>query len=1111
MHFTRHWTKGVLLAGSLVLQPVLFAQEQKPAEKKEEKKDEKKKGLPLASERKIEFTTDEGTWISLDVSPDGKTIVFELLGDLYAMPSEGGEAKRLPVSDSSQKDGNTMAFDSQPRFSPDGKWIAFLSDREGVENVWICKSDGTEPKQLSKDTSGAFLSPTWTEDSLYVGVSHATPASGTAELWMYHIQGGSGIQVNKAAAIPQTPFNQRPNIYGAVASRDGKYWFYARSRGGHQYNRLDFPIWEIVRRDRVTGDEDVLTDAPGSAIRPALSPDGTKLIYGTRYEADTALRIRDLSTGEDRWLKYPIQRDDQESRGTRDTLPGYAFMPDGKEIVISYGGKINRLNITTGEDRPIPFTARVSQELGPLLEFPARVEEGPVRARLVQAPEQSPDGKQIAFSALTNLYTMEIPGGKPVLLPNVKDRGYQPAWSPDGQWIAYVTWTVDGGHIWKARADGHGAAQQLTKVAEYYREPVWTPDGTKIVALRTTRQARVERVDEWGGPPINSELFWIPANGGAATMILPARGARKPHFGPEKDRIYLHTSQGLISLRFDGTDRRNHVRVVGKSRGTEPAPAEEVRIGPDGTRALARVNGQLWYLHVPVVGGEAPQVNVDQPAVAVKKLTDVGVDNFDWADSGKTITWSLGSSFFRQPVNTITFEEPKKDEKKDDSADKKDSAKADAKPEKKPPLYQEIEVVVERPRHTPTGSIVLRGAKIITMKGDEIIPDGEIVVKDNRIVAIGPRGKVAVPADAKVWDVKGHTIMPGLVDIHAHWSEVRQGVLDTQAWTLLANLAYGVTAGRDPQTMSNDMFAYQDLVETGDILGPRSYNTGPGVFANTDFQSAEDASNVVEKYKKYYRTNTLKSYVVGTRKQRQWMIEACKKHQMMPTTEGALDLKLDLTHVIDGFSGNEHAFPIVPLYKDVAQLVAQSKITYTPTLLVAYGGPFAENYFYETTEVHDDAKLRHFMPHNIIDQDTQRRPWFRREQHVFGRLAESAGKILRVGGRVGMGGHGQLQGLQCHWEMWGLASGGLTPLEVIRIATYNGAQAIGFLQDFGSLEPGKMADLLILSKDPMVDIRNTNTIHWVMKNGELFEGDTLNEVWPVQKPLEPLWWWKDKP
>jgi Tol biopolymer transport system component len=1067
----------------------------------QDKKPDRKPSLPLKPERKIEFTVDEGTWLSLAVSPDGKSILFDMVGDLYTLPIQGGQAKRITSG---------LPFDSQPVFSPDGKMIAFTSDRDGADNLWIANADGSDPKQLSKDKQGDFISPAWTPDGEYVLVSRSPEGLGTHEIWMYNIHGGSGVQVTKSSPTPTTTPQQRLNFMGAIASPDGKYFYFARRTGGFSYN-VTLPLWQIVRRDRVTGDEDVITSAPGSAFRPVLSPDGKQLVYGTRFDTESGLRIRDLNTGADRWLKYPIQRDDQESRATRDVLPGYSFMPDGKELIVFYGGKINRVQVATGESSTIPFKADVSLDLGPQLKFESRVEEGPVHARLIQAPVQSPDGKRLALSSLTHLYGLAIPGGKAERLTTGDSREYQPAYSQDGQYVAYVTWSEQGGHIWKLRTGGQSQPQQLTTVPGYYQDPAWTPDGQRVVALRGSTRDREEGQNGFGGQG-GLDVVWIPKDGGEPQLIVPARGVGKPHFTHDNDRVYVYSGQGLQSFRFDGTDRRTHLKVVGKNLTNAPQPpaARDVRISPNGKQALALVNDQLYLLDVPITGGEGPTVNVSSPSVPLKKLTDVGADSFAWADDGKTITWSLGSSFFRQPVASVSFDTPEK--AAGDSETKSDDKTADTKPAAdKKPKYEEIAVDIEVPRHKPSGTVVLRGAKVITMRGEEVIPDSDIVVTDNRIAAVGKRGAVSVPSGAKIIDLKGATIMPGIVDVHAHWTEIKRRVLDMQAWPLLANLAYGVTTGRDPQTGTNDMFAYQDLVDTGDILGPRAYSTGPGIFSSNDFQSYEDTLAVVTRYKKYYRTNTVKSYTVGNRKQREWVVQACKENQLMPTTEGALDLKLDLTHAIDGMSGNEHALPIVPLYADVVNTFVKSGINYTPTLLVAYGGPWAENYFYETTEVHDDAKLQRFFPHNVLDTKTERRPWFRKEEQVFPKLATSAAKIVRAGGKVLIGGHGQIQGIQCHWEMWALQSGGLSNFEVLRAATIHGAEAIGYGKDLGSIEQGKMADLIVLNKDPLLDIHNTNTIRYVMKNGELFEGDTLNQTWPVQKPLADLWWWKTKP
>ena len=288
---------------------------------------------------------------------------------------------------------------------------------------------------------------------------------------------------------------------------------------------------------------------------------------------------------------------------------------------------------------------------------------------------------------------------------------------------------------------------------------------------------------------------------------------------------------------------------------------------------------------------------------------------------------------------------------------------------------------------------------------EDRIEDAVVVIENARITQVGTREMVSIPEGAERMDVSGRYILPGFVDTHAHYRPLRR-VLDTDNWGFLANLAYGVTTGLDVQPSTTDILAYEDLIDAGLMIGPRALSTGPGIFSNNKFRSAEHAEAVLRRYREHYQVTNLKAYISGNREQRQWVVMAARKLEMMPTTEGALDMKLDMTHVIDGFSGNEHSFPVLDLHDDTVRLVAESQISYTPTLLVSYGGPFAENYFYTRESPHRDPKLRRFMPANAIASRTLRTQWFLEEEYVFSRLAAQAAKIIRAGGRVGVGAHG---------------------------------------------------------------------------------------------------------
>lgn len=1010
----------------------------------------------------LRFTTREGTWVSTDVTPDGRTIVFDLLGDIHAMPIGGGAARALTQG---------MAFESMPRISPDGTRIAYVSDATGADNVWIMALDGSAARAVSRLERGTVVSPAWSADGSAVFATVLDDAATrTGELWRFDVTSGVGTRVlaNENGLPAPLVSAPSPGPYSPFAASDSRTVYFT-SVTPRVYNTRTGGSARVQRLDLTTGRTQTVALPHTNPMRPMLTADGSTLLYIAQHEGRPGLIARREADGAIRWLHWPMQASAVEARATQDVLPGYGLTADGGTVVLHDGLAFRRIDVATGVSDSIPFSVDVALAMAPRVQHALRVDSGPVRARLMHSVALAASG-QIAASTLARIVVASPAGGAARrLTTTVHPREQQVAWAPDGRTLAYTTWDHSGGALWLVAADGRTPPRRLTTLAGYFADPAWSSDGRTLAAVR------YDEVTARSGPSVFASagtLVLVDRTTGTLTRVADVGALRHPVFVAANTRLRLGApSAGIVSLARDGSGRR-----VEATLSRSLARVTDVLPSPDGTAVALVAAGRVWRVDLPPASADTVSPILDPLAAGRSALTGDDPESVGWSTDGRTLAWTTGMVVHRATPTT------------------RDS----------------VALAVEVPRARATGSIVLRDVRAVTMRGTEVIENADIVITADRIAAIGARGTVSIPAGARVIALPGRTVIPGLVDLHAHWA-TRATVLEPDAFAPWANLAYGTTTVRDPQTIP-EIFSVADLADIGEMPSPRVYSTGPGVFTDAGINSLADARRVLRRYRDRYRTHYLKSYLVGTRQQRQWIVQASRELALLPTTEGGADTKLDLTHAIDGFAGNEHAIPVTPLGEDVVTLLARSGIAYTPTLLVGFGGPLRIYDLLRSEPIAEDPILRQFAPSDLLHQRAGSTLLaFRDREYPTASLAADAARVQRAGGLVGVGGHGEMQGLQQHWEMSLYASGGMAPHDILRSATLNGARALGLDADIGSLDVGKLADLVVLAQNPLTDIRNARAVQSVMRGGMLYDAATLRRIWPTPDSLPTPWWRRTEP
>ncbi len=1055
-----------------------FTADAKPKPKKDEPAEADKKAPewdvanPPGERYDVSIDVTRGTWMSLDVSPDGREIVFDLLGDLYVIPIAGGEAKALTQG---------LPWDMQPRYSPDGRAIAFTSDRGGGDNIWVMGRDGSNPKAVTKEDFRLLNSPAWSPDSEFI-IAHKHFSSrrslGSGEIWLYHKSGGDGLQLT-------TKPNEQKDVGEPVFSPDGRYVYFSQdtTRGlVFEYNKdPNNEIYTIRRLDRETGEIEPFITGPGGAVRPTPSPDGKSLAFIRRVRYQSVLFVRDLESGKNRPLYDQLDRDMQETWAVHGVYPTLAWTPDSQNLVFWAGGKLHRLTVADGQVREIPFHVRQTHQMASALRFPIEVAPAQFMTRMLRFVQVSPRGDQVVLETLGRLYVRDLPAGEPRRLTQQQDHfELYPSYSRDGSAIVYTTWDDEKlGSVRIVPASG-GEGRVLTPRPGHFVEPCFSPDGATVVYRKTD-----------GGDvrsPLYAQdpgLYRIPAAGGEPFRIT--QQGFLPHFGAAAERVYFLTfededARALRSIRLDKSEERTHLKSEA---------ATEFRVSPDG-KFVAWSERFNAFIAPFVPTGKTVELGPKSTAIPVRQVSRDAGEYLHWSGDSQTLFWSLGPELFRRDLKDAFAFIP---------------GAPDPLPE---PAQQGTVLGFTVASDVPSGTIALVGGRIITLAGDAVIPDGTIVVSGNRITAVGPRSSVAIPPDAHRVDISGKTVIPGLIDVHWHGDQGSEEIVPQRNWYHDAALAFGVTTLHDPSTDTSTFFAASEMARAGLITAPRMFSTGTVLYgASGDFKaiinSLEDARSHLRRMKAV-GAFSVKSYNQPRRNQRQQVIAAARELGMMVVPEGGSLFQHNMTMVIDGHTGIEHALPVAKFYDDVLQLWSKSRTGYTPTLGVGYGGIFGENYWYEHTNVWENERLRRFVPPYLIEARSRRRVMAPLEEYNHIALARGAKELLDVGVSVQLGAHGQREGLAAHWELWMLVQGGMTPLEALRAGTLNGARYLGLDADLGSLVVGKLADLVVLDENPLDDIKHSESVRYTMVNGRLFDAHTMDQIGNhPEKRKKPFW------
>lgn len=940
----------------------------------------------------ISVTFREGTNMAAALSPDGRTLIIDVQGSLWTLPASGGAATRITDEHLDAR---------QPAWAPDNRRVAFQGYENGVWHVYVMNADGSGVRAV---TSGPFddREPAWSRDGNRIAFS--SDRSGNYDIWDVEVASGRVRQLTRSTTNEYTP------VYSPVNARIA----YASDRGG------SFTI------DASTGTEAQHLPAEGVTSAPSWSPDGSALIYNVIAGNQSRLVI-----------------DGRTITENEDVFPFRAQWASPGEVIYTADGKIKKRSITGGPATTIEFSAGVSFSRTPYKrathDFDSRAER-PVRG--VMSPVLSPDGTQVAFVALGDLWLMPV-GGAPRRITNDKFVEMHPAWSPDGRSLAFSSDRDGAMDLWVHHLNG----DPDRKLAPNATKASWAPRGNEIAYINGEGAIAITGRSGVVHPPIRDpgRPTWAPEGMLAITTLQPY----STRFREGTNQLLLVSTTGAPVRRVTAVEHRS----IGMREQDGPVWSR------DGSKMAFAMEGLMHVMPVTPAGDAAGAPRAVSTEIA---------DSPSWAADSRRLLYQTPAGL--KLVDVV------------------DNRTTD------------VPINLGWRPSIPEGRTVVHAGRMFDGTSATLRANVDIVIRDNRIEQV-----VEHRADlhtGRVIDAANDVVMPGLIEMHTHLVKEFGEVLG-RIW-----LAYGITSVRNPAAHAYDALEDREAIGAGVRIGPRVFATGGpfdgtriyyagGIGLSSDRQLPLELQKTVQ-----LGYDLVKTYVRLDDRLQKRVIDFAHANGMPVTSHEiypAVASGADGVEHIRGTSRRGYSPKVSQLnrtYQDVIDLLTASKMTLTPTIGIT-GGAYPLHFARNPEQLSDIRFRTLFAPGIVSGLERQAKAIppaeFETRAAALRGLGDTTRRVVQGGGVVIAGTDSPIfpYAMSYHAELEMFAQAGLTPFEVLQTATTRAAEALGESANLGSIAAGKLADLVIVTGDPLADIRNARKVRTVIQDGKVY---TLAEL-----------------